>query len=104
MSVYHPAGLSHQYDHFESVQDFKWCLKQGGEISFAWNGKTYGISSCLKKTPSSPEQTLIAQIFPENIEQAEKWCDTAEEVLEYPIDGDRLREIITKVDVIDRTI
>ncbi len=47
---------------------------------------------------------LIAQIFPENIEQAEKWCDTAEEVLEYPIDGDRLREIITKVDVIDRTI
>lgn len=58
----------------------------------------------LKKTPFSPEQTLIAQIFPENTEQAEKWCDTAEEVLEYPIDGDRLREIITKVDEIDRTI
>ena len=28
---------------FESINDFKWCLKCGGEIEFDWNGKSYGI-------------------------------------------------------------
>ena len=28
---------------FESINDFKWCLKCGGEIGSDWNGKFYGI-------------------------------------------------------------
>ena len=27
---------------FESINDFKLCLKCGGEIEFDWNGKSYG--------------------------------------------------------------
>ena len=28
---------------FESINDFKWWLKCGGEIESDWNGKSYGI-------------------------------------------------------------
>lgn len=89
---------------FTSISDFKWCIYCGGEITFVWKNKTFGISSQLKKTPSSPMQMLITQVKIENMEQTEKWCDTADELLEYSIDGDRLRDIITKVHVLDRTI
>ena len=33
-----------------------------------------------------------------------KWCGNADEVLEYTIDEDRLRNIITKADVTSKTI
>ena len=36
--------------------------------------------------------------------ETEKWCDDADEVLEYMVGGDRLRDVITKVTVWDRTI
>ena len=62
------------------------------------------IFSKLQRTPSSPIQILISQVLIDNMEETEKWCDTADEVLEYQIDGERLRDIITKVEVIDRTI
>ncbi len=34
--------------------------------------------------------------------RTEKWCDTADEVLEYMVGNDRLRDVITKVEVIFR--
>ncbi|MEE1060481.1 MAG: hypothetical protein UH080_01490 [Ruminococcus sp.] len=34
----------------------------------------------------------------------EMWGDTADEILEYIVSGDRLRDVITKVEVIVRTI
>ncbi|WP_040195474.1 hypothetical protein [Candidatus Soleaferrea massiliensis] len=89
---------------FTSISDFKWCIDCGGEVVFIWKDKTYGITPKLKKSPYSPAQMLISQIEVENMEQTEKWCDTADELLEYTIDGDRLRDIITKVHVLDRTI
>ncbi|WP_052446572.1 DUF4417 domain-containing protein [Candidatus Soleaferrea massiliensis] len=89
---------------FQSIGDFKWCVDCGGEVVFIWKDKTYGITPKLKKSPDSPTQMLISQIEVENMEQTEKWCDTADELLEYTVDGDRLRDIITKVHVLDRTI
>jgi len=47
---------------------------------------------------------LISQIFVDDIVAAEKWCDTADEVLEYMVEDDRLRDVITQVTVWDRTI
>lgn len=47
---------------------------------------------------------MISQIYVDDADQTEKWCNNADEVLEYVIDGDRLRDIITKVDVTSRTI
>ena len=39
-----------------------------------------------------------------NRPETEKWCNSADEVLEYMVGNDRLRDVITKVTVIDRTI
>lgn len=89
---------------FETISDFKWCMHSGGEVQFEWHGKVFGIWPKLRKTPESPFQILISQVLIDNMEATEKWCDNADEVLEYIIDGDRLRDIITKVDVTDRTI
>ena len=36
--------------------------------------------------------------------RTEKWCDTADEILEYMVGGDRLRDVITQVKVWERTI
>lgn len=89
---------------FKTISDFKWCVNSGGEISFEWNEKIFGIWPKLKKNQISSIQMCISQVCIENMEQTEKWCDTADEVLEYVIDGQRLRDIITKVEVTDRTI
>ena len=79
---------------FETISDFKWCVDYGGEVEFEWKGTLYTITH--------PEGMI-------NISEAwkpetEKWCATADEALEYMIDGVRLREIITQVEVKARTI
>ena len=33
-----------------------------------------------------------------------KWCDTLDDLLEYYVGPDRLRDVITQVTVIDRTL
>ena len=40
----------------------------------------------------------------EDWEASEKWCATSDEVLEYMVGTDQLRDVITQVTVIDRTI
>ena len=89
---------------FKTISDFKWCVKRGGEIEIEWNGKTFAIFSKIKKAPSSPIQIMISQVLIDNPEETERWYDTADELLEFQIDGERLGDIITKVDVNDRTI
>ena len=89
---------------FKTISDFKWCVNCGGEVEFVWNNKIYGVWPKLRKSPEAPIQMLISQVCVEDMEKSEKWCDTADEVLEYMIDGYRLRDIITKVEVTDRTI
>jgi len=89
---------------FKSISDFKWCLYCGGEVQFEWKDKIFAIFPKQRKTPDSPIQICITQVLVDNMEETEMWCDTADEVLEYRIDGDRLRDIITDVTVWDRTI
>lgn len=88
---------------FKTISDFKDCIHRGGEIEFNWNEKTFGIWPNLQKDPLSTYQTLISQVYIDDMEQTETWCDTADEVLEYRIDGICLRDIITKVDVTYRS-
>ena len=57
-----------------------------------------------KKTPTSPIQICISQILIEDYLKTTKWCDTADEALEYMVGDDRLRDVITEVQVIMRTI
>lgn len=95
---------SPEENRFKTISDFKWCVNGGGEIEFEYNERVFGIFPLQKRNPETDYQILICEKFVDNQEETEKWCDTADEVLEYMIDGVRLRDIITEVIVWDRTI
>ncbi len=75
-------------NHFKTISDFKKCMRFHGEVVLEWHSEQYGIfwdgSRCC-----------IAKIDGSN----EKWCSTADEVLEYKVGKDRLRDVITQVRV-----
>ena len=79
---------------FKTISDFKWSMKHGAEIEFNWDGAKYGISHANGK---------IA-IYRWNQPDTTRFFETADEVLEYIISGDRLRDVITQVTVLERTI
>lgn len=89
---------------FETISDFKWCMKCGGEVEFVFHDSIFGMFPKLKQSDAACEQILIVQKDVENQKNTEKWCNTADEVLEYMIDGVCLRDIITEVEVTERTI
>ncbi len=90
---------------FESISDFKWCMKCGGEVQFVWNGITYGCFGKIEPAPGAKLKMLICQFGSAEVNiRTEKWCDTADELLEYMVGSDRLRDVITQVTVIERTI
>lgn len=63
------------------------------EPVFIWNGITYGV--CF---------TDIGYCIARIDGTRERLCNTPDSVLEYTLDGERLRDIITKVTVISRNI
>ena len=69
-------------DNFVSIGDFERSLSWGAEIEFEWKGVLYGVIRY----------------------GTEKVCETAEEALEYMVGEDRLRDVITQVRVVERTI
>ena len=79
---------------FETISDFKMCMYQGGEVQFEWNNKDYSITH---------PDGLISICEGNKYSEARDY-ETADEALEHVIDGQKLREIITKVTVWDRTI
>ena len=99
------------YWDFESISDFKQCMEWGGETEFEWKGKSYSITrdengkisasegcyekegkyyNVLSNTVFDPNDSLVA--------------DTPDEILEYIVGGDRLRDVITQVEVLYRTL
>ena len=93
---------------FESISDFKMSAFFGGEIEFEWNGNSFGAFKGMRKTSDSPEQFLIGpsdsteKQFPGKYTNC--YYDTIDELLEYVIDGQRLRDIITQVTVTYRNL
>ena len=83
-----------EQNRFVTISDFKDCMHWHGEVEFTWKGVTYGITH--------PENRIL--IYEYYKPETEKWCATADEALEYMIDGVRLRETITQVEVKARTI
>lgn len=68
---------------FKSIREFKDCIIRGGEPVFAWKGVCYGVcfhgeGYCIAREDGS----------------GEKLCKTPDEVLEYIVSGDRLRDVI----------
>ena len=79
---------------FKTIEDFKWAVGNGAEVEFEWNDKVYGIAH--------PNGTI--SVYEYYKPETELVCNTPDEALEYIIDGQKLRDIITKVKVWDRTI
>lgn len=87
--------LPKDYDmDFESISDFKWCMHCHGEVQFKWNGLSYGIVH-------DPDAIAIYQA---NMYETERLYATVDELLDHKIGEDKLRDIITKVKVTERTI
>ena len=64
--------------------------------STEWNGAVFNII----RYGTDGKITIYAANKPET----EKVCETADEALEYMVGDDRLRDIITKVHVVSRSI
>ena len=67
---------------FKTISDFKQSMRYHGEVVFMWAETTYGIFWDGKR----PRH------------------DTSDEILEYMVGSDSLRDVITQVTVIERTI
>lgn len=92
-------------DRFKTIRDFKWCMNCGGEVQFVWNGVTYCCFGNIPSVSGAQRQMLISQVGSAEVNRrTEKWCKDADEVLEYVVGSDRLRDVITQVTVIERTI
>ena len=68
----------------------------GAEIEFEWKGVLYGVI----RYGTDHKITIYQCGHPET----EKVCETEEEALEYMVGEDRLRDVITQVRVVERTI
>ncbi len=89
---------------FKTISDFKWCIEGGGEVEFCVGERVFGVFPKLRRAPEAPMQILICEKYVEDQQATELWYNTADESLEYLIDGVCLRDIITEVVVTDRTI
>ena len=81
---------------FSTISDFKECMRWGCEVEFIWKGVHYGAIRY------GTNQKIT--IYQANCPETEKVCDTADEALEYMVGKDCLRDVITQVTVVSRTI
>ena len=79
---------------FKTISEFKECMVRGGEVEFMWNGLHYSVTHYN-------DNISISHSRRQDTEMQRK---TADEILEYMVGEDRLRDVITKVSVVDRTI
>ena len=83
-------------EYFESIAEFKRSLSCGAEIQFEWKGTDYSCCSF-----SADNKIVICEA---DKPEEEKVCETADDALDYLVGGDRLRDVITKVRVIECTV
>ena len=79
---------------FKTIGEFKTSMRYGAEVVIEWNGAQYGIWS----------ENGVIRITCSNHPNESHIFDSADEALEYMVGSDRLRDVITQVAVLDRTI
>ena len=79
---------------FKTIDDFRWAVGNGAEVLFEWDNKYYSITH---------PDGIISVCEGDKYSEAKDY-ETVDEALEYMVDGQKLREVITKVKVFDRTI
>ena len=88
-----PANTIEQ-NRFVTISDFKTCMRWHIETEFIWKGITYSITHYN-------DNIAISHSCRQETEMQRK---TADEILEYMVGEDRLRDVITQVTVLYRTI
>ncbi|MGI5896578.1 MAG: DUF4417 domain-containing protein [Oscillospiraceae bacterium] len=88
------SANTYEQNRFVTISDFENCMKWHGEVEFMWNGIVYNVTHRKDKIAISVSYR----------QETEKLYDTVNEVLDYMVGKDRLRDVITQVTVIDRTI
>ena len=78
---------------FKTISEFKNSLLNGGEIVIVWNDVEYGIFR-------EQNRFFIGHDTPDT----NVYYDSPDELLECQVGDDRLRDVITKVVVIDRAL
>lgn len=94
--VYKQGHNAEDENNFKTISDFKWCMKCGGEVEFEWKGTRFGI------VRYGTDNKIT--IYEANKPETGKVCEDSDDALEYIVSGDRLRDVITQVTVLDRTI
>lgn len=96
---------SFEDNRFKSISDFADCMNRGGEVEFEWKGIDYCCFGCVCPAPGAKPRMLISQAGSVEVNtRTEMWGDTADDILEYMVGEDRLRDVITQVQVWFRTI
>ena len=81
---------------FGSAADFKFAMDSGCETEFIWRGVRYGAI----RYGTGGKITIYAVLHPET----ESVYDTADDALDHMLGEDRLGDVITRVEVLYRTI
>jgi hypothetical protein len=104
---------------FHTIADFKFAVGCGAEIIFSWSGMAWFIASVIDKPGEDPDELymyICEYCYEKNgkyynsenhalcDENNNKYYKTVDELLEHTVNGDRLRDVITKVEVVERTI
>ena len=90
---------------FKSISDFKDCMNRGGEVEFEWKGILYCCFGNIRIGPDRQRKMVIGQAGSVEVNtQTEMLGDTPDDILEYMVGDDCLRDVITQVTVYGRTI
>lgn len=81
---------------FKTISDFKWCMRCGGEVELEWHGIHFGV------VPHGRNGEIAIYLW--NRPETEQVFHNVDAALEYMVGSDRLRDVITQVTVLDRTI
>lgn len=78
---------------FKSINDFKWCIDDGGEVEFVWCNQNYSITH-----PDGKISICKCDHYNDVVD-----VNTSDELLNYMLGNYKLRDVITKVEVLCRT-
>ncbi len=87
-------GRMEDEDRFKTISEFKECMVRGGEVEFLWKGIHYSVTHYN-------DNISISHSCRQDTEMLRK---TPDEIMEYMVGEDRLRDVITQVTILLRTI
>ena len=96
---------------FKTISEFRWCMKFHGEVEFEWKGKSYSITHPEGRInigegyyEKDGKYYNVASHTEYILGNGDLWGDTADDILEFNVGGDKLRDVITQVKVWSRSI